>query len=452
MTSTTGTKTITTNGIVFPQSFTINGAGGTFQLVDNLNMDNGVNLTAFGLTAGNLNLSNRTVSASFFNGTGSTARSIAFGANSIINLAGNNTTVWSAATVTNFSYTGNARVNFTYAGSTGNRTINHGSTGGSGTPATAAPPMYFVSGADNVITTGSSQFSDLDFTGFTGNLTNTARSLDGNLTLGNGMTVAGGSSALTFNGVSANQTITTNGVTTDFPITIASTAGNFVLGEALAIDNARALTVTSGNLIANSYNITAGTFVSTNNNARTIDISNVTVNLTGTLAVWNMTASGGANLIATNSNINLTDTTTSDRTFSGGSLTYGNLDIGGATGTSNLTITGNNTFLGAITSSKTVAHGILFIAGQTTTVDGFTVSGSAGNVVTITSSTANVHNLVFTGVGNVDVSYANISYSNASPTNTWYSLFTNNNTDSGNNTGWIFELPSATSSNFFLVF
>jgi hypothetical protein len=311
--------------------------------------------------------------------------------------------------------------------------------------------MYFPGGADNVITTSGGQFSDLNFTGFTGTDTNLAKSLTGNLTLGTGMTAAAGANAVTFNGVSANQTLVTNGVTTDFPITIFSTNGNFVLGEPLDII-ARTLTVNQGNLIANGYDITAGTFSSTNANPRIINISNVDVTLTGTLAVWNMTTATGANLIAANSNINLTDTTTSARTFAGGGLTYGNLDIGGATGTSNLLITGNNTFLGAITSSKTVAHGILFIAGQTTTVGGFTVSGTEGNVVTITSSTAARHNLVLTGGGNVDaVDYLNISYSNASPsTDTWYPGL--NSVNSGNNNGWMFPAPPGGSSNFFLVF
>jgi hypothetical protein len=169
-----------------------------------------------------------------------------------------------------------------------------------------------------------------------------------------------------------------------------------------------------------------------------------------------MTTATGATLIATNSNINLTDSTTATRTFSGGSLTYGNLDIGGATGASDFYITGNNTFAGTITSSKTVGYYIAFATGSTTTVNGFAVSGSAGNIVNITSAAVgNVtgsHNLVFTGAGTVDVNYANISYSNASPVNTWYALLTNNNVDGGNNTGWIFELPTTSSSNFFLVF
>jgi hypothetical protein len=245
----------------------------------------------------------------------------------------------------------------------------------------------------------------------------------------------------------------TNGVATDFPITISSTNGNFILSSPLNIV-ARALTVNQGNLNANGYGITAGTFNSTNANLRIIDISNITVDLTATGTVWNMTTATGANLIAANSNIDLTDTTTTARTFAGGGLTYNNLDIGGATGTSTTTFTGNNTFVGALTSTKTVAHTVQFTAGTTTTVGGFTISGTEGNIVTITSPTTAQHNLVLTGGGNVDaVDYLDISYSNASPAvDTWYPGL--NSINSGDNTGWMFPAPppGGSSSNFFLVF
>jgi hypothetical protein len=164
-----------------------------------------------------------------------------------------------------------------------------------------------------------------------------------------------------------------------------------------------------------------------------------------------MTSTTGANLIATNSNINLTSDSTSSRQFAGGGFTYGNLNIGGSGANALMTFTGNNTFAGALTSSKTVTHTVQFTAGTTTTVGGFDISGTEGNVVTIISATQAQHNLVLTGGGNVDVSYANIRYSNASPSNTWYALLTNNNEDLGNNTGWIFG-SAGSSSNFFLIF
>jgi hypothetical protein len=444
------TQTITTNGKTINSPITVNCPTSSVVLADDLTLAAGLTIT---LTNGDLDLNNNVLTTALVVTSTTTTRRILFGTTGVINVFGNGNAVWNAALATNFSYTGTGRVNFTYAGATGTRTISHGSTGGSGTPVTAAPPMYFTDGTDQIVTTGGGQFSELDFTGFTGTLTNTARSLTGNLILGTGMTATSGANAITFNGDSGTQTITSNGVTLDFPVTVFTTGSNFQLSEPLVLSGARVLTVNGGNLIANGHNITTGVFISSNGNVRRIDISDVTVNLTTVGTVWNMSTNTNATLIATNSNINLTDTTTGTRGFSGGDLTYNNLDIGGATGTSNTIFTGNNTFTGTLSSSKTVAHTIKFTAGTTTTVGGFTVNGTAGNEVTLTSATTAQHNLVLAGGGTVNVSYANISYSDASPVDTWYALLTNNNTDDGNNTGWFFGAsPSGSSSNFFLVF
>jgi hypothetical protein len=340
-------------------------------------------------------------------------------------------------------------VNFTYAGNEGTRTIQTVTTGST---ANNAINFNFTAGND-IANIASAGINDLNFTGFTGTATNQARNLYGNLILGTGMTAAAGANAVTFNGVSANQTLVTNGVATDFPINISSTNGNFILGENLNIV-ARALTVDSSNLIANGYGITAGTFDSNNANTRIINISNITVDLTAAGTVWNMATATGANLIAANSNINLTSDSTSTRLFAGGGFTYGNLDIGGSGANALMTFTGNNTFAGTLTSSKTAPHTVQFTAGTTTTVGGFDISGTEGNVVTITSASQAQHNLVLTGGGNVDtVDYLNIRYSNASPAvDTWYPGL--NSINSGDNTGWMFPAPppGGSSSNFFLVF
>ena len=150
----------------------------------------------------------------------------------------------------------------------------------------------------------------------------------------------------------------------------------------------------------------------------------------------------------------LTNCITVSRLFAGGGFTYGNLDIGGSGANALMTFTGNNTFAGALTSTKTVAHTVQFTAGTTTTVGGFDISCTEGNVVTITSASQAQHNLVLTGGGNVDaVDYLDISYSNASPAvDTWYPGL--NSINSGDNTGWMFPAPppGGSSSNFFLVF
>ena len=174
-----------------------------------------------------------------------------------------------------------------------------------------------------------------------------------------------------------------------------------------------------------------------------------TVTGSGGTAPWNL-AAGNLTVSGANSTIVLSNNGTTALSFAGADATYGNLLIGGGSGTANVTISGNNTF-NTISSNRTSSWKLLFTAGTTTTMQNFTVSGSAGNIVTISSPTAAQHNLVLTGNGIVNtVNYLNISQSYASPTsNVWYAG--NNSINSGSNFGWIFPTP-LTSSNFFLVF
>ena len=106
--------------------------------------------------------------------------------------------------------------------------------------------------------------------------------------------------------------------------------------------------------------------------------STYTITLNSTSTVW-----AGAGTISNSPNITLSNTSTSVRTFSGGGKTYGKLIIGGATGSSLLTINGVNTF-SEIASTKTVAHTISFGGDQT--IGTWSVTGSSGNVVTVQSS------------------------------------------------------------------
>jgi trimeric autotransporter adhesin len=80
----------------------------------------------------------------------------------------------------------------------------------------------------------------------------------------------------------------------------------------------------------------------------------------------------------------LSNTSASARTFVGNSRSYNKLTIGGATGTSTLTINGNNQFT-ELASTKTVAHTIAL--GTTTQTFGkWSVTGTSGNVVTLTGT------------------------------------------------------------------
>lgn len=116
-----------------------------------------------------------------------------------------------------------------------------------------------------------------------------------------------------------------------------------------------------------------------------------------------------------------------------------------------LTIQNSNTFLGITNGVSPTAF--IFTAGTTQTMGSWTVSGTAGNLVTITSTAAGTAaNLVKTGGGTVSSNYLSLKDSAATPsTLTWYAGA--NSTNVSGNSGWIFtNLPSTANGNFFFMF
>ena len=429
----TGSFTVTTGGILFDR-FNFNSAGGTWTLQDTLSVK-----VTFGLTSGTVALNEQTVNTPILGNSGVAAKTWNMGTNSVINITGNNTSVVGMSVASGMTITGTGYLNLNYSGSVGTRNVAIG--------ATASGQFNIkVSAGSDIVTIPTT--TDLDFTGFTGTLTNSLRTVYGNLTLGTGMTVTSGANGTTFASTGASKIIKSNGVTCDIPIAINST-NPVLLGDALAMTT-RTITVNTGGLTTNGYALTTAGFASTNTNTRAIDISNSTVTLLNAGTPWNTATTTNLTFTGTGSTIVLANNTTSARTFSGGNNTYGNIVIGGATATCTTSLVGNFT-MGVLSSTKTVAHTVMFNANQTVTMSGWTVSGSVGAVVNVTSFTNAVHNLVLIGGGTVNtVDYLNISYSNATPApDVWYPGL--NSTKGASVTGWMF--PSAGSTgNFFLLF
>jgi hypothetical protein len=201
------------------------------------------------------------------------------------------------------------------------------------------------------------------------------------------------------------QTITSNGVQFGCPVTINHPLANVQLADAISLGAIRVLQLLSGTFDAVTYNVTTGQFVS-NSTTNTLRMGSGTWTLSGTGNVWSCAVSPV--LIASTSTIVLSDTSTSARTFAGGSLYYNKLTIGGATGTSTLTITGANTF-GELASTKTVTHTITFFATTTTTIGKWAVTGTAGNVVTVNSDAAGgAFILSIAGPANSGIDYLSI--------------------------------------------
>ena len=209
----------------------------------------------------------------------------------------------------------------------------------------------------------------------------------GSLTLGTGVS-ATGSSAFNFTG-RGTSVITSNGVTIVWRIGIDTVSGTVELADAFSNSTGATIGIEliSGAFDAKSYNVTTNKQISfSNSNVRTLKMGSGTLTFSGTGFVIEASTTTNLNFYKGTADIVLSDTSTSARTFSGGGLSYNKLTIGGTTGTSTTTITGNNQFT-ELASTKTVAHTIA-LGTTTQTFGAWTVTGTAGNVVTVTGTAA----------------------------------------------------------------
>jgi len=272
--ATSGTKTISTGGTTLDFPITFNGVGGTWQLQNALTVGTTRTVT---LTNGTLSLNNFNLTCGSFSSNNSNTRSIAFGTGQIY-LTGTNVTVLAMGTVTNYTYTGTPVFNATNAGTAGQtRTISFGGTGGN---ETNAPNINVTAGTDTIdLSTGF--YDNLNFTGFSGTLTNNIITVYGNYTISSGMTLTAGTNTTTFSATSGTQDITTNSKTLDFPVTFNGVGGTFRLIGSLTVGSTRTVTLTNGALNLNNNNFTCGFFSSNNSNTRSIAFGTGQFYLTG---------------------------------------------------------------------------------------------------------------------------------------------------------------------------
>lgn len=297
---TSGTSTITSNGVLLGLNLTINAPGGVVRLADDLV----VSVRTFTLNAGTFDANNKNVSVGLFNSNSSSARTLTAGTGTW-NITGNNATVFTITPVTNFSITTRPTFNLTYSGSVGTRTVTMSSSASE----SLAPDFNVTAGSDTVTFSTNSILGNINFTGFSGTLSNGTRTLYGDLVLSPEMVITGGSGVTSFSGTSGTSTITTNGQVVEFPITINGAGKVFQLADNLTLGSTRVLTLNSGTLDANNKNVSVGYFNSSNSNVRTLTVGTGTWNVTGNNAtVWTT---------ATNANLTLTTRPTVNLTYAG---------------------------------------------------------------------------------------------------------------------------------------
>jgi hypothetical protein len=307
---------------------------------------------------------------------GSPTRAGDCGGNSGVTFPAGKTVYWNLAGTQNWSATGWA------PSSGGSPAVNE-------FPLAQDTAVFDNTGSAGTVTVQAFNIGAVDMSARTSAMTLTTSTntptVYGNWLFGTGVTSTSATGTITFSGRSTS-TITSNGISFGCNVTIDCATGTVQLADALVMNSARTLTLTSGTFDAVSYNVTAGSFSGAT--ASVLKMGSGTWTLSGSSSVWSV---GSIVLYKGTADILLSDTTTSARTFSGGGLSYNKLTIGGATGTSTLTLSGNNT-LTELASTKTVAHTIAL--GTTTQTFGkWSVTGTSGNVVTLTG-TGTSHSLV----------------------------------------------------------
>lgn len=204
----------------------------------------------------------------------------------------------------------------------------------------------------------------------------------GDWKFGTGVTSSSTAGTITF-AKRGTQTITSNGVTFNCPVTIDCVTGTVQLADALSVSSNRILSLTNGTFDAVSYNVTLFAFGGSPTVARTLKMGSGTWTLTGTGGIW-VYANSLSTLYKGTANIVLSNTSAGARSFNGGDFSYNKLTIGGTTGISTTTLASNNQFT-ELASTKTVAHTI-DLGSTAQTFGKWTVTGTAGNVVTLTGT------------------------------------------------------------------
>ena len=382
---------------------------------------------AFTFTQGTLNFNSFNLTSLTFLGSNANVRTFAFGTGSIT-INGNNGLVFSMGNRTNATITGTPRVFSTYAGSVGTRTINLDN--GSGTYATRIS-LFITAGTDTVTTQGNYN-GPLDFTGFSGtwDLGIQASFYRADLILSPTMTVnSNGGFTQTFVATGGPHNIDLAGKTLNNPVVFNGVGGSWRFTSAFSISSGRRLTLTNGTLDANGQNVSIGDFA-LGAGTKTLSIGSGTWsvlsgNFESTTNVTGLTVSPATGVISMNS--------ASAKNFVGGGKAWPTLNQGGAGA---LSIELSNSFAN-ITNTVQPAT-ITLTAGTTQTVAAFGVSGTAGNLITLNSSTAGTRATLSDSTGTVEVSNVSIKDISATGGANWNAFLKSGNVDAGNNLGWDF--------------
>lgn len=257
----------------------------------------------------------------------------------------------------------------------------------------------------------------------------TAFTVQGDISLPSSGLTWSSTGTLTISG-SANKTLNFNGVTINGSLTVNAASSTITLAGNLVGVVAKSINFSNATLFDFAgYNVTFGSLASTGGTTRALTLGSGTHTfLDPGASVLTFSGASGLTLSAASSTILFTSA--SAKTFASNGYTYGVVKNAGAGA---LTITGSPTIgeLGNTVQPCTIT----LTAGITVTVTTLSLSGTAGNLVTLQSSSAGTPATISKATGTVSVSYLSIKDSTVSGGATFNASLS---TDVSGNTGWNF--------------
>ena len=378
-------RTITSNGVTFATSnIVFSGVGGSWQLQDTFNVGSANTTT---LTNGTLIMNGQVIVTGIFNCNAATARTLDFSSGGSIGLSGDSATILNMPNAVNLTVLGGAEFVPTYTGSVGTRNFYPPFTSQGGTAGNSVSLRFFGTSTDTITLAngGPTIYGGLDVSAFEGTIAANTSILTvcGDLKLGSSNTLSASNVAWRFGATTGPFTynnIFASGRTLDFPIEIDRVGGTWVINNSLVLASTRTITLTNGELSGVAASLTAGAFSSSNSNVRSIYID----------YGWTITNSGNAWDVSNSTNFTaggssnaaVLMTSTSPKTFNGGlvdwPLTLTQVDVGA------LTVNGGSSFAGLTNATSPTT--ILFTGGASRNFTSFTLNGTAGNLVTLGST------------------------------------------------------------------
>lgn len=369
-----------------------NSGGGTVTMSASLNPT--VTSITCGAFTGTFDTNSNTIGITTFSGSGSGARTFSFGG-STFNVSGSGVTIWTIATITNLTWTAPATINFTYSGSVGTRTF----TGGTLTYGA----INVTAGTDTFTLANINEYGNFSFSGFSGTWSGaTQQRWNGSLTLNNPMNVTY-TGAMTFNGTSGTQILTSAGNTWGSAITVNNAGSTLQFFDAFSTTGN--FTFTAGAIDTNGKAITTAVLSASNTNTKTLTISSLWT-VTGSGNAWNFSAatSGDTTVTGTGGTAEITDATASAKTISMGTVNWGTMAITfSGSGSGAYTFSGAATNIGAVTVSNTGVAGFTH-TGANKSIASLTFTNYTGQVtmtsnLTVTGSITESGGMTFTGAG-----------------------------------------------------